>query len=227
MSGNRRGPHVIARKRAELTTTEIDTNKLQQLIAAAPVQSEVKLTRATTRAVDEEAIMEIVSVQQLQPTRVAPAPVAPPRLAHTKKRRAPTEGESFDDPTTVHTRTTGSIPVERAVPVAKKAEAPVARGSVVDLPSADDVSAAVSMISNDAVTGPADVAKKLADGSDAMIAVEAKPQVVDVEVEVEVEAAVEAPAVTVRSPSPMRAHAIALSGVLAAAMVAAAWWLVH
>jgi hypothetical protein len=207
---------VIARKRAELTTTEIDTNKLQELIAAAP---EVKLGRATTRAVDEEAILEIVSQQQ-QPTRVAPTPVAPPRLAHTKKRRVPTEGESFDDPTTVHTRTTGSIPVERAAPV--KTE--VARGSAVDLPSADDISAAVAMISHDAITGPAPapVTKKLADGSDAMIAVEAKPAEVEVEVDVDVEAAV-----TVPSPSKLRASAIALSGMLAAAVVAAAWWLVH
>jgi len=218
MSGNRRGPHLIARKRAELTTTEIDTNKLQELIAAAP---EVKLGRATTRAVDEEAILEIVAQQQQQ-TRVAPAPVAAPRLAHTKKRRIPTEGESFDDPTTVHTRTTGSIPVERAAPVVKTE---VARGSVVDLPSADDISAAVAMISHDAITGPASVTKQLADGSDAMIAVEATPAIAEVDVDVDLD--LEAPAVTVPSPSKLRASAIALSGMLAAAVVAAAWWLVH
>jgi ribosomal protein L12E/L44/L45/RPP1/RPP2 len=209
---------VIARKRAELTTTEIDTKKLEELIAAAPQQPDVKLGRATTRAVEEEAIMEIVAQQQ-QPTRVAPAPVGPPRLAHTK-RRQPTEGESFDDPTTVHTRTTGAIPVERAAPVAIA----VARGSSIDLPSAEDVSVAVStIVTNDSITAPASVANKLADGSDAMIAVEAKPEVVDVDVVVESEA----PVVTVPSPSPMRARAIALSGVLAAAVVAAAWWLAH
>ncbi|HEV7555913.1 MAG TPA: hypothetical protein VGO00_10680 [Kofleriaceae bacterium] len=209
---------MIARKRAELTTTEIDTRRLEELIAAAP-QHDVKLARATTRAVDEEAIMEIVA-QQSQPTRVAPAPVAPPRLAHTKRRQA-TEGESFDDPTTVHTRTTGAIPVERARSV--HPEIAIARGSSVDLPSAEDVSAAVLMVTNDSITAPASVANKLADGSDAMIAVEAKTEAVDVDVEVEAEAAV----VTVPSPSPMRARAIALSGVLAAAVVAAAWWLVH
>jgi hypothetical protein len=220
MSGNRRGPHVVARKRAELTTTEIDTKKLEELIAAAPQpQEQVKLARATTRAVDEEAIMEIVA-QNSQPTRVAPAPVGPPRLAHTKKRRQATEGESFDDPTTVHTRTTGAIPVERGQRIDGIA---VARGSSVDLPSAEDISAAVStIVTNDSITAPASVANKLADGSDAMIAVEAKPAAV----EAEADAPVHAPPITMPA-SPMRARAIALSGVLAAAVVAAAWWLVH
>ena len=218
---NRRGPHVIARprKRAELTTTEIDSNKLAELIAKVPQPEPVSPGRAATRSVSNEALAELVA----QPTRVAPPPPAPPRLAHTKRRaeatRAATDGMSFEDPTTVHTRTTGSIPVERET----------ARGSVVELPTADDVSAAVSMMASPA---------RLATGSDPVIAAVPDDEAHDRPTRRSAVAegsggmtpvgnddVVQQDVVPI--PAPMRARAIALSGVLAAAAVAIAWWLVH
>lgn len=263
---NRRGPHVIARprKRADITTTEIDTNKLNELVAAVnPPTPEVSLGRATTRSVSDEALAEIMGQQ----TRVAPAPTAPTRLAHTKRRdvkRAASvaggEGESFDDPTTIHTRAAGSVPIERVSgPIERaatsketneaanvSADEPIARGSVVELPAADDISAAVAQLASrfesapiptpsaDSPTRPA----KLAEGSDGMIPVVVRPITESVDVSLEESpseaSAVTAPRTLSRPIAPimpiasaMRVPTIALSGLLAAVAVALAWWLVH
>jgi len=244
---NRRGPHVIARprRRPEITTTEIDTNKLNELVASVDRPPEISLGRATTRSVSDDALAELVGQQ----TRVAPAPTAPTRLAHTKRRDAPRaitaggEGESFDDPTTIHTRAAGTVPIaiertSRAATVEDSelagVESPsaelVARGSAFALPLPAPEAASAS-------DGEPVRPSKLAEGSAGMIPVLVRPATESVEVSLDESLDMPPPARSastailavpqLTTATSVRLATIGLSGLVTAIVAAVVWWLVH